>query len=402
MPASFGQYYAPGMADGDHALVHRSLDGWLLGGFGILAWLAVTDLPGPGGPLLGPLNGVTVGILLALASAHFGASYHLAYGDGTTSLQRHPLALVWVPLALVGALGTVVVMMESNSVGTADWLLRALLMLVFSTTGWHYIKQAYGVAILSMRLRGIRPQRNEIRALRYGFYPIWIVDLMDVWAQGHRATYRRYDVGVELFPRWVEQGARLLAGGCVVGVIGVLFVVSARVRRLPPMGAWAPYMAGGLWFVLPPSYLSAAAVIGATHSVQYLTCVHRAEVNWGRERGERNMLHWWLCVFGGATAGGLLVATWVPDMINRAAPELPLPGVIGALFFVGLNLHHYAIDASMWRSGGEHVRRIVSGPRTNESVMAPAVWQSGGYDDRHRRSDGLSDAGAEGQPARGA
>ncbi len=390
------------MADVNPVLVHRSLDGWLLGGFGIVAWLAVSDLPGPGGPLLGPLNSTTVWILLAFASAHFGASYHLAYGDGKASLRRHPLALVWVPLTLFAALATVVVLMESNSVDTADWLLRALLILVFSTTGWHYIKQAYGVAMLSMRLRGIRPRPNEIRALRYGFYPIWIVDLMDIWAQGHRATYRRYDIGVELFPRWVEQAARLLAGGCVIGVIGVLFAVSARNRQLPPMGAWAPYVVGGLWFVLPPTYLSAAAVIGATHSVQYLTCVHRAEVNWGRERGERNMLHWWLCVFGGATAGGFMVATWVPDLINRAAPELPLPGVVGALFFVALNLHHYAIDASMWRSGGQHVRRIVSGPMMNKAVGATPVWQSGGHDDRHRLGDGFPDVGAESQPSRGA
>lgn len=391
------------MGDGDQALVHRSLDGWLLGGLGIVAWLAVTDLPGPGGPLLGPLNGVTIAILLAFASAHFGASYHLAYGDGKASLRRHPLGLVWAPLALFVVLAAVVVMMmESNSIDTADWLLRALLILVFSTTGWHYIKQAYGVAMLSMRLRSIRPRPLEIRVLRYGFYPIWFVDLMDVWAQGNRATYRRYDVGIELLPRWVEQGARVLAGGCVIGVIGVLFVVSTRERRLPPMGAWAPYVAGGLWFVLPPSYISAAAVIGATHSVQYLTCVHRAEVNWGRERGERNMVHWWLCVFGGATAGGLLVATWLPDMINRATPDLPLPGVVGALFFVLLNLHHYAIDASMWRSGGQHVRRIVAGPQMNESVGAAPVWQSGGHDDRHRLGDGLPHAGAESQPARGA
>ena len=384
----------------NRALVHRSLDGWLLGGFGIVAWLAVTDLPVVGGPLLGPLNSTTTWVLLAIGSAHFGASYHLAYGDGSASLRRHPLALLWAPLLLLGAVVTVVVMMEANSADSADWLLRALLILVFSATGWHYIKQAYGVAMLSLRLRGMRPLPKEIRALRYGFYPIWIVDLMDIWAQGRRATYRRYDVGVELFPRWVEQAARLLAGGCVLAVIGVLFVVAARGRRLPPMGAWAPYVAGGMWFVLPPSYLSAAAVIGATHSVQYLTCVHRAELNWGRERGERHLAHWWLCVFAGATAGGLLVATWLPDMIDRAVPALPLPGVVGALTFVVLNLHHYAIDASMWRSGGQHVRRIVSGPAPNESVASRAVGLSDGYDDRHLHGDVLRHAGAESQPAR--
>jgi hypothetical protein len=355
------------------ALVHPRLDGWLLGGFGIVAWCAVSPLPGLDQPLLGRLDTAAIWVLLALASAHFGASYHLAYGDGRASLQRHPLALVGVPLALLGATVVVVGLMAADQLGGAEWMMRALLVLVFSTTGWHYIKQAYGVAMVSMKLRGLRLQRRQVLALRYGFYPIWVVDLMDVWARGNRARYRSYDVQVGLVPTWVEQGARWLAGGCVVGVLVVLLSASRKAGAWPPMGAWAPYVVGGLWFVFPPDYVSAAAVIGATHSVQYLACVHRAELAWAHHRGERNVLHWWLCVMGGATAGGLLVATWMPTLLSNALPDLPLPGVVGVLMFVGLNLHHYAIDAAMWRSSGQHVQRIVGGAPPRPAVAHETV-----------------------------
>jgi hypothetical protein len=347
------------MAGGDRVLVHRRLDGWLLGGLGIIAWLAVSPLPLLGGPLLSPLDSTSTWVLLAFASAHFGASYHLAYGGGWAALRRHPLALLVTPVVLSVACLAVIALMAARALGSADWLLRALVLAVFSTTGWHYIKQAYGVALLSLKMGGLAPHRREVMALRFGFYPIWFVDLMDVWAQGHRATYRRYDVSVELLPQGVEQAARILAAGCVVGVLSVLLALAGRCHRRLPMGAWVPYVVGGLWFVLPPSYLSAAAVVGATHSLQYLACVHRAEIEMARERGEQRLVHWWFCVFGGAMAGGLLVAVWLPDLVGRALPALPLPGVVGALAFVSLNLHHYAIDATVWRSGGEHVRRIV-------------------------------------------
>ena len=381
VPAFGEPYYAPPVARDtppherreDQALVHRAVDGWLLGGAGILAWFAVSKLPWVGGPLLGPLDGRVVWVLLALASAHFGASYHLAYGEGRAAVRSHPVWLIAAPATLLAAVVTVVVLVQAGAVGSGRWLVRALLVLVFSTTGWHYIKQAYGVAMLSLKLRGIRVPRTVVRALRYGFYPIWIVDLMDVWAQGHRASYRRYDIGVALLPRWVEQAARGVAGSCVVAVVVLLVVLAARQHRRPPMGAWAPYVVGGLWFVLPPTYISAAAVIGATHSVQYLACVHRAEVQWGRERGEANLVHWWLCVFGGATAGGLLVGSWLPDVLGRATPGLALPGLAGTLLFVALNLHHYAIDASVWRSRGDHIRRIVTRPQTVPSVTVGSV-----------------------------
>ena len=70
-------------------------------------------------------------------------------------------------------------------------------------------------------------------------------------------------------------------------------------------------------------------------------------------------------------AGGLLASTWLPSMIDGSFTTPALPGLFGSLLFVYLNLHHYAIDATIWRSSGEHVKRISKGPAVVE-VSRPA------------------------------
>ena len=37
-------------------------------------------------------------------------------------------------------------------------------------------------------------------------------------------------------------------------------------------------------------------------------------------------------------------------MADNALSRTALPGLVGAVFFVSLNLHHNAMDAVMWRS----------------------------------------------------
>ena len=89
------------MTEPARPLVHRRIDGWLLGGFGVVAWLAVTRLPGLERPLIGSFSGVAGGLLLAIAAAHFGLSYHLAYAGGAAAVRRHPIALFATPAVLV-------------------------------------------------------------------------------------------------------------------------------------------------------------------------------------------------------------------------------------------------------------------------------------------------------------
>ena len=136
-----------------------------------------------------------------------------------------------------------------------------------------------------------------------------------------------------------------------------MLFLAGPVRRLPA-AVWCPGAAAFLWAGWPPSYTSTALVLAATHAIQYLACVYRAERTWGQVRDQVQPGLWLLSVFGAATVAGLFATTWMAPLVSAAAgvPVLPLT----ATLFVALNLHHYAIDAVIWRSKGDHVRRIVS------------------------------------------
>jgi hypothetical protein len=339
--------------------VHPRLDGWLLGGLGVVAWLVVRQL----GSATAPITGVVSGAFLTTAAMHFGASYHLAYGDGLRSLRRHPFALVGAPLLLIAAAAAVVVGQANGQAAASAWLLRALLVSVFTLTGWHYVKQAYGVGMLSARSRGMRPTKHEVLVLRYGLYPVWLYDVLEIYGRGRNASYGGYDVTVSIVPAAWQPIGRVVAIVSLTAALAVMVRLALRARTAPPLGLIGAYVAGGLWFIAPPGYVSAALVLAGIHGIQYLTCAHRAEVDLAVERREQHLVHRWLCVFGGAAAGGLLLTTWLPEIGGATFASAELPNMIGVLVFAFFNLHHYAVDAVIWRSGGDHVVRMSKGPQ---------------------------------------
>ena len=344
-------------------LVHSRVDGWLLGGVGVVAWLVVGPLAGA---RLGAISGWVTWAFLVVSAMHFGASYHLAYAGGRRALREHPWALVIAPIVLLGAAAAVTAVAAAGSARAAGPLLRFLLVTVFTLTGWHYIKQAYGVAMLSVRSRRLPMRRTEALALRYSLYPVWAYEVLNVYGRSSTARYLRFDVSVAVVPQSVQRviEAAALAAAAVASVLVIRLAV--RLRGVPPAGLWATYLAAVLWFVAPPSYVSAGLVLGGIHGLQYLPCAHRAELDRAVEQGERHLTTWWLCVFGGAVAGGLLVTSSLPSALERARLVPTMPALFAALIFVVINLHHYAIDATIWRAGGEHVRRIAHGPDLGE------------------------------------
>ncbi len=349
------------------ALVHRSIDGWLLGGLGVVAWLAVRLGPAATLPVL------VAGILTVAGATHFGASYHLAYGDGVRSVRRKPVLLGLLPAVLLVACLAVAVAAGTGRVALSGDLLRVLLVTVFTLTGWHYIKQAFGVGMLVGRGAGLRPTATEAKVLRYSLYPVWWFDVLEIYGRGRAASYGAYDVSVGIVPSAFTPWARAFAIGSLLLAFVTMARVGLRADVVPPLGLWGAYLTGGLWLIWPPAAVSSALVLTGLHAIQYLTCVHRAEVDLAVERGEPSVTYRWLCVMGGAVAGGLLLTRYLAYIGDESVVIAGLPGLAGALLFVYFNLHHYAVDAAIWRSGGEHVRRIARGPAVGSAVAGDAA-----------------------------
>jgi hypothetical protein len=81
-------------------------------------------------------------------------------------------------------------------------------------------------------------------------------------------------------------------------------------------------------------------------------------VAWARERREPRPVAFWVAVFGAAAVGGLFLARWLPRALDRTVAPDSFPLLFTATLFVVLNLHHYAMDAVIWRTRDGHVRRM--------------------------------------------
>ncbi|MGY6501078.1 MAG: hypothetical protein ACXIVQ_09350 [Acidimicrobiales bacterium] len=361
VPVASAPAPAPSAPGQTRALVGRRVDAWLLGGIGVVAWVLLTG-PGPLASVSVPVLGYgIVWVLMALVGTHFGVSYHLAYGQGRVATLQRPVALVLVPAGLVMATISLSVAALAGAEAVARVGVQIGLMAVFTVTGWHYVKQVYGVSRLGVSLRGLSIDPLIGRLLRYGLYPVWFVHALSTWVPGFEDELYGFTSGVQLFPRGALDVMQGIAALSAVGVVACWVVLSLRWKRLVPATMWAPYLAGFLWLTRPPDHASAIVVLGALHAMQYLACAHRAEINWGAERGESRTLVWWTSVFGGALATGMMLSYWAPMWLGWATEGTSIGLLPAAMLFVTFNLHHYAIDAVIWRSRDGHVRRMLGG-----------------------------------------
>ncbi len=152
-------------------------------------------------------------------------------------------------------------------------------------------------------------------------------------------------------------------------VAGAFVRLRLRSGTRPPALLLAPYVAAFLWLGLAPSPVWTILLLAPFHALQYLAVGHRAELAVAADRPGTHGTTWWLNVFVGGACGGLLISRWVPQLLDPHVHRIG-PLLFAAAFFVFLNLHHYLIDAVIWRSSGELVRAVVRRPAPAVPVVA--------------------------------
>lgn len=343
-------------------LVARGVDGLLVGWLAVAVWLVVYGVHRFELPISLPGVSVVYWIGAVLTAAHFGLSYHLAYRKGAQSLRERPVVLLWAPVTLAGLLVLLTASSLAGGTSSTRHMTSTLITCVYLLTTWHYIKQAYGVARVGAAYAGLKLTKREADVLRYGLYPLWSLGAAQVLVHG--AVYRLagFPVGFALLPHQVLAVLRfssLLAFGPIAVV---LMRVAQRAHRLPPSAALAPYVAALLWLGLPTNPVLTLLLLAPFHALQYLAIGHRAEI--AIADPDEPGLRWWLNIFVGAACGGLLLSRWAPNLLDQQIHHHSGPLLFAAAFFVFLNMHHYLIDAAIWRSTGELVKAMNRGPTT--------------------------------------
>lgn len=378
-------------------LVSRTADFWLLGGLSIVAWCVLRFFQ----PFLSPASPPTIGNFartyfahlagagaiasLLLNYPHFMASYRLAYSPGLPHVRRHWFSLVAVPFALLAAitlgwvawrsgagsvapvssaftsLGISSPFPDGVSIGGAS--MAALVHVLMLATGWHYGKQAYGACLIYARFDGYALDDSQRTLLRWAIHGVW----MSKWVQRlSPASYFDFHGVVYsglAFPRFVLVATTLVAGALILGVL--VFIVLANHRRtgqLPSANAAVPFIAFLVWW-FPPLYNETftSNLVPIFHGLQYMTFVARVETAGVAGRDERSANAKLTFLAFAMVITGVLAFELIPKSLDAWSGTA---ASMNALFFMAavavfLNLHHYCIDAAIWRMRDPRVRDVL-------------------------------------------
>ena len=311
---------------------------------------------------------------------HFAHSYQLFYEDfarkafspESTLRHRYRFAGIMVPVVLVTFFAVAVAQGNAALLGLAA-------NVMFFTVAWHYAKQGYGILMLDAARSGAPFDARERRHLLWSTHLAWpTVWLMandtlagrDYWG----LTYYLFDTPDALL------AAMLALVGVSCALVGRDLLRRWRVgRALPVNGLVAWTTSIYVWMMamrLDPVVMLAVPFF---HSLQYLCVVWRYQLGAETEKVQQRPAEspaqgpaWLRTPAAGllrfVLIGGLLGAAgfWLAPLFFDAVVGYDR-AVFGTTLFLFMawtfiNIHHYFIDAVIWRRENPALRRYLLPP----------------------------------------
>jgi hypothetical protein len=336
-------------------LVNARIDGFLVGWLGVLLWVAQRTTSGT---LFKAGSGVLLGVVTVAQAAHFAMSYRLAYRNPRVAVRRHPIALLATPIMLTVVLGVIAFLSLRAGTLRVRGVVVILTSTVFILSGYHFVRQSYGISRLGAGNAGIKFSRREARTLTLAVFPLWVASLKPIPVVRSLVARAGQALGQPKIHSSLFFGIRTSAFISVAAIAFTFFGAWKRTGIRPTSMMIAPFAAVIVWMLSPGNHITASLAFTATHSAQYLACTYRAERNhpttpsgW---RGLRSSAYVLLV----AAAVGTLLTRVLPQLLDQQVAIHGAPAMFAGLGFVFLNLNHYVADAVIWRSRGELVQSL--------------------------------------------
>lgn len=306
---------------------------------------------------------------------HFSVTYLLFYRDAKARAfgpvltrgqrLRYVAAGLIAPLVLVTWATLAIANGSARGLG---WLVELMFFLV----GWHYVKQGFGVLTVLSARAGVRYGAGERRVLLAHALAGWAY----AWASPAVAATEVEEKGVVYtalaHPHGLERVAAVMLGLSVVALVTMLVRKVLHERRLPPLAPLTGFLVSiWLWSIFSSVDPLMVYVVPALHSVQYLYFVgllerNRARAREGAPEFGRPVRDQLLAVAASAVALGFLQFHLLPELLDLGRVLVPhrAPATLvdlgatpwfAALFAV-VNIHHYAMDAVIWRRENPETR----------------------------------------------
>ena len=316
---------------------------------------------------------VTFHAAYVINDPHFSVTYLLFYRGVKARLlsrdfssaqrARYWLAGVVAPLGLVA---WAVVALGARSAQTLGWLIQLMFLLV----GWHYIKQGYGVLSVLAARRGTPLDGTERKWFLLHGYAAWAY----AWANPVMPAGMFEEKGVVYsaiaHPRWFELSAGALLAASGGALVYTLASKWRRSRRFPPLAALAGFLITlWSWTIYSAFDPVVQYFIPALHSVQYFYFVRLLRGNEARaHEGPPHFGPSARARLGALTISALALGWFLfraaPSLLDElVAPRAGAANMLGATpffaaFFVVVNIHHYLMDAVIWRRENPDMRYL--------------------------------------------
>lgn len=304
---------------------------------------------------------------------HFSATYLLyyerfkqrAFGQEFARAQRlrYWLSGVLVPFILLS--WSLLAIANRSAVA-----LGMMMELMFLSVGWHYVKQGFGVFSVICAQRGVRLNSLERRALLTHCLSGWLL----AWVNPSRESIEVFEKGVVYWtlrrPALLEQAAIAAFSLSTLWAGSTLYRRATGERPRPPLAAVCGLLVSvWCWSIFSAVDPLMVYLIPALHSLQYLFFVRVLRQN---KASEQEGPPW----FGPPAshqvwkfAATALLLGWV---LFHALPSsldvvlvAPVPSPVGptpyfAALFACVNIHHYFMDAVIWRKDNPETRYLTA------------------------------------------
>lgn len=294
---------------------------------------------------------------LLLNGPHFMASYRLLYSN-PKNFRNHPMVTIGFPILAVAFLAYVTYWCFKDPASTSTTQLRVVTVLNWIAPillGWHYMGQSWGMTACFSVLGGFRMTAKERRLIRSGFHALFVYHV--AWAYDSmgfvQGIFAEEEAGKYLMQA-VMSMCRL--GVFVTFALGLwgLRQMSVREGKSIPLRVWLPWVATFSWYLMIDVHPAAFFLLQAFHALQYLTFPIRVEINEYTQPGHkwRHLIAYYVIL----VVVGLFAFEWA-TLFHVSDARLQL----GTATMVVINIHHYFIDAVIWKIRDPEVRRSLFG-----------------------------------------
>ncbi|MCC2678405.1 MAG: hypothetical protein K0R29_981 [Pseudobdellovibrio sp.] len=295
---------------------------------------------------------------------HFASSYMLLYSDFRKNIFKNIKyfwAAVIVPAVLFSYLLYCLMAERSDLLGHS---VNAMFFLV----GWHYVKQIFGVVVVTSALKRYFYTKNERNIILLNLFSIWGISFFN--SQTYIGNFDFYGIKYASFgfdPIWLKASYVVFAFSLVT-LVGLHVKKYIQEGTLPISSAVIAMVSLYAWYLPAFSHPHFAYLIPFFHSLQYLVFVWFFKKNQVKANLPANdqvvQRREWIRQFGGYIVVSLILGAmffeFIPKNLDKVYKfsEAGLGGnPILVVFLLFINIHHYFIDNVIWKSANPEVKK---------------------------------------------